>query len=150
MERFETSLGLLGIEATDAGIRRISFFPKGPMGGGRDQRINALLADIESYARGDPVDLSRHPTDLSQATDFQRRVWRAASSIPYGETASYGELARAIGCPGAARAVGNALGANPTPLIIPCHRIVAKGGAGGFSVGLPMKLKLLGLEGSTI
>jgi methylated-DNA-[protein]-cysteine S-methyltransferase len=81
---------------------------------------------------------------------FQRRVLRAALRIPYGTTATYGEIAAAIGNPRAARAVGRALGANPIPLVIPCHRVIASGGAlGGYSAtgGVRVKRKLLDLEG---
>lgn len=85
--------------------------------------------------------------DLSEATDFQRRVWEAARRIPYGETGSYAFIALQIGKPKAARAVGQALGRNPLPIIIPCHRVLrSDGGLGGFSGGLAMKRRLLTLE----
>ena len=80
-------------------------------------------------------------------TAFQRQVWQAIAAIPAGETKTYGELARAIGNPGAVRAVGTACGRNPLPLFIPCHRVVAaNGGIGGFSAGLPWKRLLLSIE----
>ena len=86
------------------------------------------------------------PLDL-RASDFQRRVYRALCEIPYGETRSYADLARRIGHPGAARAVGAANGANPISLVIPCHRVIASGGGlGGYGGGLPMKRELLALE----
>lgn len=87
--------------------------------------------------------------DLGGAgTKFQRKVWRALQRIPYGETRSYAWVAAAIGHPKALRAVGRACGANPLPLIIPCHRVVAANGAlGGFSGGLAWKRRLLALEG---
>jgi methylated-DNA-[protein]-cysteine S-methyltransferase len=76
-------------------------------------------------------------------TEFQKRVWAAAGSVPYGSTVTYGEIARVIGC-GSARAVGQALGANPVPILIPCHRIVGAGGKlTGFSSGLAIKSILL-------
>jgi O-6-methylguanine DNA methyltransferase len=88
------------------------------------------------------------PMNLSSGTEFQRRVWRALGKIPPGETLSYGELAAAIGRPKAARAVGAACGANPIPLLIPCHRVLAAGGRlGGFTAGLAWKRKLLEREG---
>lgn len=81
-------------------------------------------------------------------THFQCEVWKALFGIPYGETRTYGEIARAVGRPGAARAVGAAAGRNPLPVIVPCHRLIAAGGAlGGFSGGLELKRKLLALEG---
>ncbi len=80
-------------------------------------------------------------------TDFQMTVWRALQAIPYGQTRSYGELARRIGRPDASRAVGAANGRNPIPIIIPCHRVVGAGGAlTGFGGGLPIKRRLLELE----
>ena len=82
-------------------------------------------------------------------TDFQRKVWREIEKIPLGKTRTYAEIAKAIGSPGAARAVGSACGANPIPLFVPCHRVVASnGGLGGFSGGLDIKKKLLRLENS--
>jgi len=82
-----------------------------------------------------------------QGTAFQQRVWAALQAIPYGHTTHYGALAAQLGKPGAARAVGGANGANPLPIIIPCHRVLAAGGAlGGYSAGLDIKRKLLALE----
>lgn len=80
-------------------------------------------------------------------TEFQRKVWRALLDIPYGETESYGALARRIGCPGGARAVGLANHNNPLPILIPCHRVVgAKGQLTGYAGGLELKQVLLALE----
>lgn len=80
-------------------------------------------------------------------TEFQRRVWKALQRIPYGETVSYGEIARRIGKPTASRAVGAANGKNPIPIIIPCHRVIGSTGKlTGFGGGLPTKTKLLDLE----
>jgi methylated-DNA-[protein]-cysteine S-methyltransferase len=86
--------------------------------------------------------------DLRLSTPFQRRVLTAACRVPHGKLVSYGELARRIGQPGASRAVGQALGHNPIPIVIPCHRIIASGGGlGGYTGGLGIKKKLLGIEG---
>jgi methylated-DNA-[protein]-cysteine S-methyltransferase len=80
-------------------------------------------------------------------TPFDHTVWREVARIPYGATATYGEIARRIGRPGAARAVGHANGRNPVPPVIPCHRVVAAGGKlGGYGGGLPLKRQLLALE----
>ena len=88
------------------------------------------------------------PVDWRGQTAFTRQVLEACARVPYGETVSYGELARQIGSPKAARAVGQALGRNPVPLIVPCHRVIAGGGGlGGFGGGLAMKRRLLELEG---
>ncbi len=89
------------------------------------------------------------PVDLSGGTPFQRRVWQTAMPIPYGRARSYRWIASKIGGRRYSRAVGNALGANPVPLIVPCHRVVAHDASlGGFSCGLAIKRKLLDLEGT--
>ena len=94
---------------------------------------------------------SRRDFDLPLAlegTDFQRKVWRKLQEIPYGETISYGELAKRVGNPKASRAVGSANGKNRIPIVIPCHRVIAgDGGLGGFGGGLTTKEKLLAIEG---
>jgi methylated-DNA-[protein]-cysteine S-methyltransferase len=84
-----------------------------------------------------------------RGTPFQRAVWEALLAIPYGETRAYAEIARAVGRPAAVRAVGTANGANPLPLVIPCHRVVETGGhLGGYGGGLPLKRRLLAMERS--
>jgi methylated-DNA-[protein]-cysteine S-methyltransferase len=85
-----------------------------------------------------------------EGTEFQRAVWQRLREIPYGETISYSELARRVGNPKASRAVGSANGANPIPIVIPCHRVIAAdGGLGGFGGGLLVKQALLELETAT-
>jgi methylated-DNA-[protein]-cysteine S-methyltransferase len=108
------------------------------------ERIAALLA-------GEPRDLTGVALDLAGVEPFARRVYEAARSIPPGRTLSYGELAKRIGAPGEARAVGEALARNPVPLLVPCHRVLAAGGRlGGFSApgGAATKRRLLALEGA--
>jgi methylated-DNA-[protein]-cysteine S-methyltransferase len=84
----------------------------------------------------------------AKGTPFQRRVWQELAAIPFGSTASYGEIAKRIGQPKACRAVGMANGRNPIPIIIPCHRVIGKNGTlTGFSSGLSLKRQLLALEG---
>jgi len=88
------------------------------------------------------------PLDLSAGTEFQRRVWMVLRRIGWGRTWSYGQVARAVGNPRAVRAVGGACGANPIPVLVPCHRVLAAGGGlGGFSGGLNWKRALLRREG---
>jgi len=109
-----------------------------------DPNERALL-EIHEYLRGErrTFDL---PLDLL-GTAFQRSVWSAISSIPYGGTMSYFEIAHAIGNPHALRAVGQATGANPVPIVIPCHRVIGKSGQlTGFAGGLPLKEQLLSIE----
>lgn len=102
---------------------------------------------LEQACRGEgPEELP--PLDLTTGTDFQRRVWLDLRSIPPGRTKTYAEVARSIGRPKAMRAVGQACGANPIPVLIPCHRVVAaQGGLGGFSGPAAWKIKLLNREG---
>lgn len=112
----------------------------------KQQTIDA----VHSVLRGEqPKELP--PFDLSGGTAFQQRVWGALLAIPAGATRSYSEVARAIGAPGAARAVGAACGANPVPVLIPCHRVLAANQAiGGFSAGLHWKRLLLEREGIVV
>ena len=103
------------------------------------------VSQLESYFVGELKEF-KLKLDVN-GTDFQRNVWNALASIPYGQTWTYGQLAKHIGKPKASRAVGAASGANPLPIIIPCHRVVAAGGKlGGFGGGLEMKNSLLMLE----
>lgn len=110
--------------------------------------LTGALDLLERYLAGDPVTFDV-PLDLEGTTEFQRRVWQRLRKIPRGRVVSYGDLARELGGgPGAARAVGGAVGSNPLPIVIPCHRVVrADGGLGGFGGGLPRKAALLRLEG---
>ncbi len=108
--------------------------------------FQATVERLRNYYEGDKVDFPDR-IDFSGSTPFQREVWQAARSIPYGDTRTYGWLAAAINRPLAARAVGQALGRNPVPVIIPCHRIIAGDGSlGGFTGGLDIKRRLLDLE----
>ena len=100
-------------------------------------------------AAGEEVDV-RGVVRLVRGTAFQRAVWESMLSIPHGHTISYGELARRAGRPKAFRAVGQAVGANPIPLLIPCHRVTASTGLGGFGGGLALKRALLKQEGVVI
>lgn len=104
---------------------------------------------IRAILRGERPDCEGIALDLSAASGFERRVYAAARAIPAGRTMTYGELAAEIGDPGAGRAVGAALGANPFPILVPCHRILASGGkSGGFSApgGTRTKFRLLQIE----
>jgi len=103
------------------------------------------VALLDALAARDPGAMP--PLDLSAGTVFQQQVWSALQNIAAGKTLTYGEVAEAIGRPNAVRAVGGACGANPIPVLIPCHRVVAAGGKiGGFSGGLDWKRLLLGRE----
>lgn len=107
------------------------------------------VAGIRALFEGEKRDLSHLPLAIERTPDFNRRVYEVALSIPHGETLTYGEVAQRIGEPGAARAVGVALGQNPWPIIVPCHRVLAAGGkTGGFSAdgGVETKLRILTIE----
>jgi methylated-DNA-[protein]-cysteine S-methyltransferase len=112
----------------------------------RDEAPFAEVIDqLRAYFSGE---LERFDLPLQPAgTPFQQQVWRQLQAIPYGQTISYGELAQRLGKPGAARAVGLANGANPIPLIVPCHRVIGSNGQlTGYGGGLPIKRALLALE----
>ncbi|MDI6888842.1 MAG: methylated-DNA--[protein]-cysteine S-methyltransferase [Methanocellales archaeon] len=102
--------------------------------------------DLVKYLSGGLVDFSKYDVDLQHLTPFQQAVLNEVRKIPYGKTITYAELAERVRRPNAVRAVGNALGKNPAPLVIPCHRVVAKNGPGGFSFGAKAKERLLNLE----
>jgi methylated-DNA-[protein]-cysteine S-methyltransferase len=107
-----------------------------------------LVERLKLYFQGVKVEFPDE-LDLSGATLFQRMIWQATRSIPHGETRSYAWVAARAGNPLGARAAGQALGKNPLPVVVPCHRVVAAdGGLGGFTGGLYLKRKLLALESS--
>ncbi len=144
---FDTPLGAMGLGEEKGALVRLCL-------PGEDvpqtvRRETALLSQgrrqLLEYLSG-----ARQRFDLllaPEGTDFQRRVWAALLEIPWGETATYGELARRIGSPRAVRAVGQANHHNPIPILIPCHRVVgADGGLAGYRGGMELKKKLLLLE----
>ena len=105
-----------------------------------------VTCDLQRYFMGENVDFSSYDVDLSCFTPFQQEVLTATRSVPWGTCITYSQLASMVGRPKAVRAVGNALGSNRVPVIIPCHRIVSKHGPGGYSLGVGLKLELLRLE----
>jgi len=114
-----------------------------------DPFLRGVAGQIYEYFQGArrEFDVKISPSALKGSTPFQRAVWAATSRIPYGKAETYGEIAQVIGRPRSSRAVGNALGKNPLPLIVPCHRIVSSPGLGGFSGGGPeIKEFLLAVE----
>ena len=129
-------LSEMGLSSTELSESRIS------------PRLREAQAQLTSYLAGTrrSFDLS---LDLSRGTSFQQKVWQTLRGISYGRLRSYQWVALRVGGSQYARAVGNAVGANPMPIVIPCHRIVAQDASlGGFSGGLPTKRKLLTLEGT--
>lgn len=153
-DHMESPVGRLLLASDDAGVRVISF-PKGktaqqpePDWVHKPAQLAPVRRQLEDYFDG-----TRTTFDLvlaPEGTPFQQAVWRILEAIPYGATLSYGDVARAISRPKASRAVGAANGANPIPIIIPCHRVI--GGDGkltGFGGGLDTKAALLALSGLT-
>jgi methylated-DNA-[protein]-cysteine S-methyltransferase len=113
--------------------------------------VQEAIDGIVALLAGEPRDLSGVALDLEGVPPFHRRVYDVARAIPAGSTMTYGEVAAAVGDPGAAQAVGQALGANPVPIVVPCHRVLAAGGAlGGFSApgGATTKRRMLVIEGA--
>lgn len=160
MTTMDSPIGTLLLLATPRGVVRISFEHEQ-----RDEVLGEVAANLsprilEAPRRLDPLrrELDRYflgrlrdfdvPIDWSLAGPFARKVLRRTSRIPYGSVASYGDVAHDVGNPRGARAVGNALGSNPIPVVVPCHRVVRTGGAlGGYGGGLDRKRWLLDLEG---
>lgn len=140
-------LGRCGIETNDTHITRVLLGREasGPCEGLETSLAREAARQLTEYAMGE-----RWRFDLPVApkgTPFQKRVWELLQEIPWGTYQTYGQLAVALHIPAGARAVGNAVGANPVPILIPCHRILAAGGAlGGFRLGLELKRDLLKLE----
>jgi len=113
-----------------------------------EKKFRTLIRKLEKFFRGESVPFDER-IEILLGSNFQQDVWMEIRKIPWGETKSYLELAKSIGRPKAYRAVANACGTNPLPIIIPCHRVIASGGnIGGFSAGLKLKKHLLKLEGT--
>jgi len=148
-----TDLALL-LAWTPSGISRVTFIninnipqhdklPTPPF-------VQHALRLIRAYSQGQTISFSDIPLDLGSPTPFQLAVWRACSRIPFGETRTYKCIAQQILNPAAVRAVGNALGKNPVPILVPCHRVIRTDGSlGGFTAGPHLKRRLLALEQST-
>ena len=118
------------------------------VGGPSGERLGEVRRQLEAYAGGRRTEFTLE-LDL-RGSSFELGVWAALARIPFGRTRTYGELAEDLARPGAARAVGAAAGRNPIPIVVPCHRLVARGGLGGFTGGLERKRALLALEGLAV
>lgn len=143
---YNTKIGLIRITANDIAITRIDLnITEKPCGETETPLLHSAYIQLCEYFNG-----KRRRFDLPlvpQGTDFQCRVWAELQKIPYGRTCSYRDLATALGNKNACRAVGGANGANPLPIVIPCHRVIAADGKiGGYSGGLDIKNKLLAVE----
>src|SRR5438270_5397526 len=159
---FDTKAGPLRLRWNERGITAIEMPELSPRQlraellkekDGAPEFVHQAARALKAYLAGVHQDLSRLPLDLSVLAPFQRAVYDAVRELPPGRTATYGEIADKLGKPGASRAVGQALGRNPFLVAVPCHRVLAAGGAaGGFSApgGVIAKQRLLALEGVTI
>jgi len=148
-----TNLGVLYLAVNEQGLQRLTWGVRQRVVCHRARRqrppwLARLCRLLQRYARGERVSFDDIPVDVSGLPAFARRVLEAARQIAYGEVTTYGALARRVGQPGAARAVGQALAHNPVPIVIPCHRVVrADGTLGGFSAARGItKRRLLALE----
>lgn len=147
-DSLETDLGLMEIKATEIGIKSIHFVdlakPQSP--NGITDQARQQLAEYFSKQR-QRFDL---PLD-ADGTDFQKKVWLALTHIPYGQTCTYGDIAKKIDNPKGMRAVGLANGKNPMTIVVPCHRVIgANGKLTGYAHGTERKAKLLSLESSSL
>ena len=155
LSKLDSEIGTIFVIGTERGVSRVIFgrdefeeYVSGLNGttlvedGGVEESVN----EIKLYLEGKLKEFHTR-LDLSYGTSFQISVWRELLNIPFGKVKTYSEIANKIGKPGAARAVGNAVGANPIPIIIPCHRVVATSGLGGYSGGIEIKKRLLQTEG---
>ena len=144
----KSPVGVWSVVGTDEGVAHVHL-PHEELPASRGEApapVAAAVQQLKEYFAGSrrtfQVQLSASP-----ATDFQRDVWGALRKIPYGHVRTYGEVADSVGRPRAHRAVGNANHANPWPVVVPCHRVVASGGLGGYGGGDHVKRYLLALEG---
>ncbi|MES2107088.1 MAG: methylated-DNA--[protein]-cysteine S-methyltransferase [Pseudomonadota bacterium] len=150
---YDSPVGKLLLAASDRGLAGVYFENhrhfKGSAGWQQDDGHEVLLQarqQLQEYFAGTRREFEL-PLDMSSGTPFQQAVWQALLAIPFGTTASYGELARQLGKPSAVRAVGAANGRNPVSIIVPCHRVIATSGAlTGYAGGLANKQVLLAME----
>jgi methylated-DNA-[protein]-cysteine S-methyltransferase len=155
---FPTTLGRCGVRWSAAGIQAVQLPSRLTVDGPRIEDalqipafVRHAIEAMTAVLDGEPRDLRAIPIDDERIDPFRRLVYAATRQIPPGSTATYGEVARAIGVPDGARDVGAALARNPTPIIVPCHRVIAANGAlHGFSApgGLETKRRMLELEGA--
>lgn len=144
----KTPAGYVGLYASGEGVARVVLGDRQFRGTALNPILREALEQLRTYFSGRKVSFSV-PLDLGDATPFRAKVWHELMNVAYGKTVSYGELASMCGRPGAARAVGGAVGANPVPILLPCHRVISSDGSlGGFSGGLKWKAFLLELEGA--
>ncbi len=142
-------LGALLLLATDAGIRELRFGGASGEPAGGNPHLDLAERELHDYFAGSRAGFSV-PLDPA-GTPFQHAVWRALASVAFGQTVTYGQLARTLGAPGGSQAVGRANGANPLPILLPCHRVLgASGKLTGYSGGIERKKWLLRHESASL
>ena len=152
---YKSPIGWIDIIADEKGIVRASFSEAAPLSKATSPPTHPILTRtiklLDTYFAGGAIDFAEIPVQIAHATDFQQLVWKAIQQIPYGEVRTYQWIADEIGRPKSARSIGNAVGANPLSILIPCHRVIRSNGAlGGYGGGLDRKRHLLALEGHDI
>jgi methylated-DNA-[protein]-cysteine S-methyltransferase len=150
---FTSGLGALEVEAAESGVTRVRIGGRGKPREAGEGKALALAQQTAQELAGYLAGRLRSFTVpvAADGTAFQKAVWAELAKIPYGKKRTYGELAATLGRPRGARAVGAACGANPVPILVPCHRVVGSNGSlGGFGAGLTVKRKLLDLEGGSL
>ncbi len=158
MVAFATDWGWGAVAATGTAVTRVLLPPRRRetmVGRWEDQPAAGQMAQAAAQQLAEYFQQHRQeftvPVDISTLSPFTRQVLTGCATIPWGDTRTYGQLAVQIGCPRGARAVGQALGRNPVPILIPCHRVISSDGSlGGFGAGVEMKRRLLALEGVTL
>jgi len=148
IHHYKAPLGVIEIEADEKAITGLRLFKKSPMSlqTSANPLIKETCRQLDEYFAGKRRTFEL-PLSPQGGTPFQQAVWKRLQEIPYGQTISYAQLAKAVGNPKACRAVGSANGKNPIAIIIPCHRVIASDGSlGGFASGLENKIQLLNLE----
>lgn len=152
-DKINTPLGLLIVVSDGKELCEIAFESVSPSMDLSDLKndpttLGPITSQIKAYLKGELKNF-HIPLKLS-GTPFQKKIWSELTRIPFGETRSYQDIAKAVGSPFSSRAVGSACGKNPIPIVIPCHRVISKnGGLGGYSGGLEIKKTLLKIEGLT-
>ena len=136
-------IGILRLSGTDEALSEVRLVAE-PGPEKQPEALSQTLKELLEYFAGIRQEFTVPTQPLG--TKFQHAVWDALKAIPYGQTRTYAQVAAMIGKPGAARAVGQAVGANPCLILIPCHRVVAANGIGGFSSGIEVKRQLLAIE----
>jgi len=148
MIRFCTPIGNMEVSRSAAGLNRVRVVEEVSLIDSDDPLLLEAKKQLELFFERKLTQFDL-PLDLSTGTQFQQKVWQYLSTIPYGNTCTYGQIADFLDNPGAVRAVGAANGKNPLPIILPCHRVLASNGKlGGYYYGLKIKRFLLDLEGA--